>query len=80
MAHLRSQQVDPELGSKAGMSFKRTDSQRQDTVRWLILMGVGEQRLFKPLRGEYTSLGRSIVLGVPHLHKEEFQVLLDITL
>jgi hypothetical protein len=31
-------------------------------------------------RGESTSLARVMVLGMPHLHKEEFQVPLEMTL
>lgn len=31
-------------------------------------------------QGEYTSLARGRVLGTPHLHEEEFQVLLDMIL
>ena len=67
------------------MSVGRTDSPEAASVRQSILMG--EQRLLKTFggvrrgyQGECTSLARARVLGMPHLHKEEFQVLLDMTL
>lgn len=45
------------------------------------LLGVGEsgQRLLKPLGVECISLARARVVGMPPLHEEELQELLDLT-
>lgn len=57
-----------------GGESTETDFSGDSSFNWV------EQRLFKPLgsrgfRGECTSLTRARVLGIPYLHKEEFQVL-----
>ena len=50
------------------------NASRTGSVYW------GEQRLFKPLGGDRTSLAGARALRVPCLCKKEFQVLLDMTL
>jgi hypothetical protein len=64
------------------VSAGRAVSQEAALVRQLIL---GRQRLFQTLgvsrgyQGECILLGRARVLGMPNLHKEEFQLLENIT-
>lgn len=59
----------------SGGSFSETAHFNRGNQGYLNLWGVNRGYL-----SESTSLARARVLGMPHLHKEKFQLLLDMTL